>query len=173
MEKKEEKEKEEKIEDIVQNIINNQITEIKEETKKEKEEPKEPIRDSTKVKKNIPENKYTVINAPYQDNEDYLILETGFGKPVNFIPLQIETTSYKSWVLSSTLHKKNSQTFSYDKTASTTSEEPGDWDTVVDQAGTISGNILYDKLKKEIDNNSQAGPKDEDYERNANLFLFK
>ena len=115
---------------------------------KEKEilEPTDPIREITKINKIIPPNKYTVIQAPYQENEDYIITPVGFGTPVNFIPLQIETTSYKSWVLSSTLHKKNSQAFSYDKTASKTSEEPGDWDTVVDQAGTISGNILYDKL---------------------------
>ena len=116
------------------------------EKEKEKEEPKEPIRESVKINKIIPPNKFTVIQAPYQENEDYIITPVGFGTPVNFIPLQIETTSYKSWVLSSTLHKKVSQAFSYDKTGSKTAEEPGDWDTVVDQAGTISGNILYDKL---------------------------
>ena len=116
------------------------------EKEKEKEEPKEPIRESAKINQIIPPNKFTVIQAPYQENEDYIITPVGFGTPVNFIPLQIETTSYKSWVLSSTLHKKVSQAFSYDKTGSKTAEEPGDWDTVVDQAGTISGNILYDKL---------------------------
>ena len=122
----------------------------KEEKEKEKEkkieEPKEPIREKTKIIKIMSPNKYTLIQAPYQENEDYIITPVGFGTPVNFIPLQIETTSYKSWVLSSTLHKKNSQTFSYDKTASKTCEEPGDWDSIVDQAGTISGNILYDNL---------------------------
>ena len=129
--------------------------EEEEEKEKEKEEPKEPIRDSIKVKKNIPENKYTVINAPYQDNEDYLILETGFGKPVNFIPLQIETTSYKSWVLSSLNNKgKRKSYLGYNKKESKTSEESNEWDTVVDQKGTISGNVIYDKLtldKFEID----------------------
>ena len=125
---------------------NESDNEKEKEKEKVKIEPTDPIREKTKIKRIIPPNKYTVIQAPYQENEDYIITPVGFGTPVNFIPLQIETTSYKSWVLSSTLHKKNSQTFSYDKTASTTSEEPGDWDTVVDQAGTISGNILYDKL---------------------------
>ena len=104
------------------------------------------IKKKKKKKRKKKKKKFTVIQAPYQENEDYIITPVGFGTPVNFIPLQIETTSYKSWVLSSTLHKKVSQAFSYDKTGSKTAEEPGDWDTVVDQAGTISGNILYDKL---------------------------
>ena len=130
-EKEEEKEEEEK----------------EKEKEKEKEEPKEPIRESSKVKKNIPPNKYTILEAPYQDNEDYIITPVGFGKPVNFIPLQIETTSYKSWVLSSSNNKgKKKLALSYDKKESKTAEESGEWDTVVDEAGTISGNVIYDNL---------------------------
>ena len=113
---------------------------------KEKEVEKEPIRESKKIQKVIPENKYTILEAPYQDNEDYIITPVGFGTPVNFVPLQIETTSYKSWIISSTLNQKSSLVFSYDKKSSKTAEETGEWDTVVDQAGTISGNIMYDKL---------------------------
>ena len=120
--------------------------EKEEEIIKEKEVEKEPIRETKKIQKTIPEDKYTIIEAPYQDNEDYIITPVGFGTPVNFVPLQIETTSYKSWIISSTLNQKSSLVFSYDKTSSKSAEDPGDWDTVVDQAGTISGNIIYDKL---------------------------
>ena len=121
--------------------------EKKEEKEKEKEEEKkEPIRESKNIQKIIPPDKYVILQAPYQDNEDYIITPIGFGTPVNFIPLQVETTSYKSWIFSSVLNKKSSSAFSYDKTASKSAEEPGEWDTVVDQAGTISGNIIYDKL---------------------------
>ena len=117
------------------------------EKEKEKEEEKEPIRESSKIKKNISPNKYIIIEAPYQDNEDYIVTPIGLGNPVNFIPLQIETTSYKSWVLSSENNKgKKRLAFSYNKKESETSEESGKWDTVVDQSGTISGNVIYDKL---------------------------
>ena len=110
---------------------------------KEKEE-KEPLRESKDIEKNIPEDKYIIIEAPFQDNEDYIITPVGFGTPVNFIPLQIETTSYKSWIVSSSLDSKNTLAFSYDKKSSSTSEDTENWDTVVDQEGTISGNIIYD-----------------------------
>ena len=112
---------------------------------KEKEE-KEPLRESKDIEKNIPEDKYIIIEAPFQDNEDYIITPVGFGTPVNFIPLQIETTSYKSWIVSSSLDSKNTLAFSYDKKSSSTSEDTENWDTVVDQEGTISGNIIYDKI---------------------------
>ena len=115
------------------------------EKEKEKEE-KEPLRESKDIEKNIPEDKYIIIEAPFQDNEDYIITPVGFGTPVNFIPLQIETTSYKSWIVSSSLDSKNTLAFSYDKKSSSTSEDTENWDTVVDQEGTISGNIIYDKL---------------------------
>ena len=113
---------------------------------KEKEDRK-PIRDSQDIKKLSPEDKYIIIEAPYQDNEDYIITPVGFGTPINFIPLQIETTSYKSWIVSSSLKSKSSLAFSYDKKSSSTSEDSGEWDTVVDQAGTISGNIIYDNIR--------------------------
>ena len=119
---------------------------IKEKEKEKEKEEKEPIKESSKIIKNPPPNKYSVIEAPYEDNEDYLITPVGLGTPVNFVPLQIETTSYKSWIISSSLNKKSSLVFSYDKTSSKTSQESNDWDTVVDQTGTISGNIVYDKL---------------------------
>ena len=106
--------------------------EKEEEIIKEKEVEKEPIRETKKIQKTISEDKYTIIEAPYQDNEDYIITPVGFGTPVNFVPLQIETTSYKSWIISSTLNQKSSLVFSYDKASSKTVEDPGDWDTVVD-----------------------------------------
>ena len=159
------KEKEEESEIENEKIKNNTSSESEEESDKEKEkekenikekeeEPKEQIKEGKNIEKYPPSNKYTLIEAPYQDNEDYIITPVGFGTPVNFVPLQIETTSYKSWIISSSLNQKSSLVFSYDKTSSKTSEETNDWDTVVDQVGTISGNILYDKLhldKFEID----------------------
>ena len=124
-------------------------SESEEEPEKDPEKEKEdrkPIRDSQDIKKLSPEDKYIIIEAPYQDNEDYIITPVGFGTPINFIPLQIETTSYKSWIVSSSLKSKSSLAFSYDKKSSSTSEDSGEWDTVVDQAGTISGNIIYDNI---------------------------
>ena len=110
---------------------------------KEKEKERE-IRESKKDPNYvIPPEKILVIKAPYQDNEDYIISPLGLGTPVNFVPLQIDTTSYKSWV-SSASNKDKSNSFSYDKKDSKTSEDPGEWDTVVDEEGTISGNVIYD-----------------------------
>ena len=111
--------------------------------KKEKEKERE-IRESKKDPNYvIPPEKILVIKAPYQDNEDYIISPLGLGTPVNFVPLQIDTTSYKSWV-SSASNKDKSNSFSYDKKDSKTAEDPGEWDTVVDEEGTISGNVIYD-----------------------------
>ena len=114
-----------------------------EEKEKEKEKERE-IRESKKDPNYvIPPEKILVIKAPYQDNEDYIISPLGLGTPVNFVPLQIDTTSYKSWV-SSASNKDKSNSFSYDKKDSKTAEDPGEWDTVVDEEGTISGNVIYD-----------------------------
>ena len=55
-----------------------------------------------------------ILNAPYQDNEDFIISPLGLGTPVNFLPLQIDTTTYKTWV-ASVLNKESPSTFSYDK----------------------------------------------------------
>ncbi len=85
-----------------------------------------------------------ILNSPYQDNEDFIISPLGLGTPVNFLPLQIDTTTYKTWV-ASVLNKESPSTFSYDKKESKTSEEKGEWDTVVDEEGAISGNVIYDK----------------------------
>ena len=143
-ENEDEKQKE-KEQEKVQDSDNKSNKDPEKEKEKEKEE-KEPLRESKDVEKNIPEDKYIIIEAPFQDNEDYIITPVGFGTPVNFIPLQIETTSYKSWIVSSSLDSKNTLAFSYDKKSSSTSEDTENWDTVVDQEGTISGNIIYDKL---------------------------
>ena len=117
---------------------------IDNEENKEKEKEKESEPDTKSII--IPEDKYIKIEAPYQENEDYIITPVGFGSPINFIPLQIETTSYKSWVISSTLNEKSSSLFSYNKISSKTFEDTNEWDTVVDLEGSISGNIIYDKI---------------------------
>ena len=85
------------------------------------------------------------LNVPYQDNEDYTICPVGFGTPVNFVPLQLETTSYKTWV-TSILNEDNPSIFSYNLKESKTAKESGEWDTVVDEEGTINGNVIYDTL---------------------------
>ena len=149
--KQEEKEKEsEKIEkkkngekkDLIEE---EEIEEDDEEQKKTSEKESEKnIRDAKKNAYEISQDKILVLTAPYQDNEDFIITPLGLGTPVNFVPLQVDTTSYKTWV-SSASNEENESTFSYDKKDSKTYEEPGEWDTVVDEEGTISGNIIYDK----------------------------
>ena len=135
-EERKNKEKEEK--DLIEE------EEEKKETEESEIEREKAIRRSKKNSAPISPNKILVITAPYQDNEDYMVTSFGLGTPVNFVPLQIDTTSYKSWVASSS-NEDSSSAFSYDKTDSKTSEEPGEWDTVVDEEGTISGNVIYDK----------------------------
>ena len=73
-----------------------------------------------------------------------MIVSLGLGTPVNFFPLQVDTTSFKSWVASASI-KENPSTFSYDKKDSKTSEDAGEWETIEDKEGAISGNIIYDK----------------------------
>ena len=113
--------------------------EEEEERRRKEEEEKDDIR-----KKVISPEKMLILNSPYQDNEDFIISPLGLGTPVNFLPLQIDTTTYKTWV-ASVLNKESPSTFSYDKKESKTSEEKGEWDTVVDEEGAISGNVIYDK----------------------------
>ena len=81
--------------------------------------------------------------APVVTFEDFILSPLGIGTPVNFAPVQVETTSYKSWV-SSVLNKKNPSIFAYNIKESKTGEETGDWDSVIDNEGTISGNAIYD-----------------------------
>ena len=145
-EKKKEPEKiEKKTEEEKKDLIEEEIEGDDEEQKKtsEKESEKD-IRETKKNAYEISPDKILVLTAPYQDNEDFIITPFGLGSPVNFVPLQVDTTSYKTWV-SSASNEDNESTFSYDKKDSKTYEEPGEWDTVVDEEGTISGNIIYDK----------------------------
>ena len=117
---------------------------MKNKKKTSEKESEKDIRDTKKNAYEISPDKILVLTAPYQDNEDFIITPFGLGSPVNFVPLQVDTTSYKTWV-SSASNEDNESTFSYDKKDSKTYEEPGEWDTVVDEEGTISGNIIYDK----------------------------
>ena len=165
-EKKEEEDKEEK-----QKVpsVRDQYTYIKNGTdadnkrkKEEEEKKKDLIEDEKDSKKSSPESeseksireardnakqkatdKFLILTAPYQDNEDFIISPMGLGTPVNFVPLQVDTTSYKTWV-SSVKNKQNPSVFNYNIKDSKTAEESGEWDTVVDEEGTISGNVLYD-----------------------------
>ena len=140
-----ESEEEEEEKQIIDNEENKEKEKnVENEIQKEKEKEKESEPDTKSII--IPEDKYIKIEAPYQENEDYIITPVGFGSPINFIPLQIETTSYKSWVISSTLNEKSSSLFSYNKISSKTFEDTNEWDTVVDLEGSISGNIIYDKI---------------------------
>ena len=111
------------------------------------QEAKRNARETTKEKS-------LVLKIPYQDNEDYILCPMGFGTPVNFIPLQLETTSYKTWV-SSVLNENNPSIFNYNLKESKTGKEAGDWDSIVDEEGTISGNVILDKAyigKYKVDN---------------------
>ena len=116
-------------------------------------ESEKAIREAKSNVKQKSSDKFLILTAPYQDNEDYIIAPLGLGTPVNFAPLQIDTTSYKSWV-SSVKNEQNPSVFNYNVKDSKTAEESGEWDTVIDEEGTISGNVLYDKAylgKFEID----------------------
>lgn len=56
--------------------------------------------------------------------------------------------------MSSVKNEQNPSVFNYNVKESETGEESGEWDSVVDEEGTISGNVLYDKAylgKFEID----------------------
>jgi hypothetical protein len=56
--------------------------------------------------------------------------------------------------VSSVKNEQNPSVFNYNVKESETGEESGEWDSVVDEEGTISGNVLYDKAylgKFEID----------------------
>ena len=152
-EKEEDIELEEEEEDEVEEREKKSKSEEKGENKEKSEEDQKEsseedsgkgIRREKKGSKSIPSSKILVLTAPYQDNEDFIITPLGLGTPSNFVPLQVDTTTYKSWVASAS-NKENPSTFSYDKKDSKTHEEPGEWDTVVDEEGTISGNVIYDK----------------------------
>ena len=141
-------------EHVTSHSKNNTKSEIIEEKVDDDEPPKRDNAQSStekmiqEAKKNAKETtteKYLILNVPYEDNEDYILCPVGFGTPVNFAPLQIETTSYKTWV-SSVLNEDNPSIFSYNLKDSKTGKESGDWDTVVDEEGTISGNVIYDKV---------------------------
>ena len=102
------------------------------------------IQEAKKNAKLTTTEKSLILTVPYQDNEDYIIAPLGVGNPINFVPLQVETTSYKTWILS-VLNEDNPSIFSYNLKDSKTAKEQGGWDTVVDEEGTISGNVIYDK----------------------------
>ena len=56
--------------------------------------------------------------------------------------------------MSSVKNEQNPSVFNYNVKESEIGEEPGEWDTVIKEEGTISGNVLYDKAylgKFEID----------------------
>ena len=101
------------------------------------------LQDAKKNSKETTTDKFLTLIVPYQDNEDFMLSPLGLGTPVKFAPVQVETTSYKTWV-SSVLNKKNPSIFAYNIKESSTGEEEGDWDSIVDNEGTISGNVIYD-----------------------------
>ena len=101
------------------------------------------IQDAKKNSKETSLLKSLTLVLPYQDNEDFILSPLGLGTPANFAPVQAETTTYKSWVTSKS-NKNNPSIFAYNIKDSKTGEEQGDWDSVVDSDGTISGNVIYD-----------------------------
>ncbi len=154
------KEEEENEEEIPSDSTNG--TSVKEEESEEQKKKRDNAQSRIEkmiedAKKNARENtteKYLTLEAPYQYNNDFILAPLGLGTPVNIVPVQVETNSYKSWV-SSILNEKNPSFFSYNLKESKTAVEEGGWDSVVDNEGTISGNIIYDKAyigKYKIDN---------------------
>lgn len=104
------------------------------------------LQEAKKNSKETTLEKTLTLIIPYQDNEDFMLAPLGLGTPVIFVPVQVETTSYKSWV-TSILNKKNPSIFAYNIKESKTGEEEGDWDSILDNEGTISGNVIYDTAK--------------------------
>ena len=141
--KEEEKESEETASDTKEDISLSESDKPKRSNNIAESETEKMIQEAKKNSKETSLEKFFTIVAPYQDNEDFILAPLGLGTPVNFAPVQVETTTYKSWV-SSILNKKNPSIFAYNIKESKTGEEEGDWDTVVDNEGTISGNIIYD-----------------------------
>ena len=101
------------------------------------------MQEAKKNAKGTTTEKVLKLIVPYQDNEDFIVSPLGLGTPVNFAPLQVDTTSYKTWV-TSVLNEDNPSSFSYNLQESKTGKESGDWDTVADEEGTVSGNVIYD-----------------------------
>ena len=154
------KEEEENEEEITSDSTNG--TSVKQEESEEQKNKRDNAQSRIEkmiedAKKNARENtteKYLTLEAPYQYNDDFILAPLGLGTPVNIVPVQVETNSYKSWV-SSILNEKNPSFFSYNLKESKIAVEEGGWDSVVDNEGTISGNIIYDKAyigKYKIDN---------------------
>ena len=115
----------------------------KSQQEKAQSETEKMLEDAKKRSKEIPTEKKLTLVVPYQDNEDFMLAPLGLGTPTNFVPVQVETTTYKSWV-TSVLNTQNPSIFAYNAKESKTAEEEGDWDTIVDSDGTISGNVIYD-----------------------------
>ena len=115
----------------------------KSQQEKAQSETEKMLEDAKKRSKEIPTEKKLTLVVPYQDNEDFMLAPLGLGTPTNFVPVQAETTTYKSWV-TSVLNTQNPSIFAYNAKESKTAEEEGDWDTIVDSDGTISGNVIYD-----------------------------
>jgi hypothetical protein len=143
---REEEEQTDEVTDTIQEttVPKNESDEPKKHKGNEAEsETEKMLKEAKKNSKETTLEKILTLIIPYQDNEDFMIAPLGLGTPVNFVPVQVETTTYKSWV-TSILNKKNPSIFAYDIKESKTGEEIGDWDSIVDNEGTISGNVIYD-----------------------------
>ena len=90
-------------------------------------------------------DKSLIITVPYFDNEDYLISPIGLGTPINFFPVQVDTTTYKSWVPSSECEEIKS-IFSYNPLNSSSSVKTDEWGEVVDEQGTAYGEVIKDNF---------------------------
>ena len=143
---REEEEQTDEVTDTIQEttVPGNESDEPKKHKGNEAEsETEKMLKEAKKNSKETTLEKILTLIIPYQDNEDFMIAPLGLGTPVNFVPVQVETTTYKSWI-TSILNKKNPSIFAYDIKESKTGEEIGDWDSIVDNEGTISGNVIYD-----------------------------
>ena len=141
-----ETQKEEEKEEEEQTVPQKQPTPPPEEKQEETGESSQEaeIKKAKNRKNLVPTEKYLIMEIPYQDNEDYVISPLGLGTPASFIPVQVDTTTFKTWVASANQEENSNSAFCYNVKDSSTSDDTGDWDTVVDEEGTVSGNIIYD-----------------------------
>ena len=134
-EKQKQKEKEKEKEEEKNEDENEEEDETNNQDKSQSEKPLKSTENQTK-KKYLPSDQYTIFYLPYQKNEDYIITPLGFGTPTKFIPVQVDTTTYKTCVISNEIEKNFN--FSYNIKNSTTAKETGEWDSVIDDEGILS-----------------------------------
>ncbi|MCQ2816957.1 MAG: A1 family peptidase [archaeon] len=100
-----------------------------------------------------PEPKFVNLQLPFTPSSP-LILQVGLGTPYTMFPLKIDLSSQSTWV-PSTKCENCVSSVKYDPNKSSTKNEFFDMDTIINEEGSVTGEILSDKIKilgSEIEN---------------------